>query len=764
MSQSRSARRRLAAHDLLFTTPPDEWLIGAPLGNGHLGVMLWGDGHPLCLTLDRDDLWDLRSYPVKDPDYSWETVRDAVNKRDADRVNEIIEKTLNPTEHALTPTKLPVGRIEFAFDGEGEFTGRLSLGDATYRGSAGGAKITAFVAAESPIIMVRLRDVTKPPEMRFRGLRDLNPDEADLLELPAPSSFTEDSESWSIQDFPDGGRAVIAWKTLRRGSTITIAITVTAHTDNVDPVVLARQRVHDAITDATRITETHRAWWEAFWSRSHISLPDGEFETLWHYGLYKLASSSRPGRLPANLQGLWVTDGVLPPWRGDYHGNMNVQETYWPIYGANHLELGYPLYEWLERIAPKVAARTREFFGFDGLRFETALAADGTNVPGWGTVQYWPGSAAWLAHHFWLHWRYTLDVDFLRYRAYPFLTSCAAFWENYLEPDDEGTLHVPLSHNPELYNNLPEAWGRDTTVDLSLARALFGWCIEASEVLDVDEAKREVWRSMRERLAPYLRNPDNGLRLMESLATGEHVRYVAPHRHPSHLMPIFPMFDINIEGDDADRRAINACLHDIKYVGTGEWTGWSFPYMSLIASRARRSEMAAHMLRTYLDAFVMPNGMHVNGDWRERGVCILHYRPYTMEAECAASAAVTEMLLQSWGGRIRLFPAVPDSWRECSFADLLAEGAVTVSAERVDGVTVRAEFTARYDGVIVVDGLAESARWTGVREVAYDDGAWRVTLTGGQVGTASVDTPPKKARHTVRPRVENVFGFHGWDA
>ena len=764
MSTSLSARRRLAPHDLVYTVAPDEWIVGAPLGNGHLGAMLWGNGHPLCLTLDRDDLWDLRRYPVHDPNYSWETVREAVKRRDAERVNEVIERTLNPTERATTPTKLPLGRIELAFDGDNELTGRLSLGDATFRGSIGTTQVDAYVAAESPFIVLRVRGATKAPSIRFRGLTDLNPDEAAKLDLPPVTLASEGAEGWAVQDFPDGGRAVVAWRTLRRGQNITIVVTVTTHDDFADPLSLARQRTDEAIGHVGRIAQTHTDWWSNFWDRSQVSIPDGELETLWHYGLYKLASSSRPGHLPANLQGLWVTDGVLPPWRGDYHANMNVQETYWPIYGANHLELGLPLYDWLDRIAPRAAERTRAFFGFDGLRIETALATDGTNVPGWGTVQYWPGAAAWLAHHLWLHWRYTQDAEFLRNRAYPFLTQCSTFWEHYLEPDESGVLHVPLSHNPEWEGSAPAAWGRDTTVDLALVRALFGWCIEASEILDVDTQARERWRGMRERLAPYHRDDDGGLRLMESISTGEPVSYRASHRHPSHLMPIFPMSDITVEGDDDDRRTIAASLHRIEHNGPGEWTGWSFPYVSLIASRARRSEMAAYMLHLYADSFVMPNGMHVNGDWRGRGICFFHYRPYTMEAECAASAAVTEMLLQSWGGRIRLFPAVPASWRDCSFTHLLAEGAVTVSAERRAGCTLRAEFTARRDASVVIDGLAESASWANAKSATYRDGLWHVSLGGGKTATASVDVPPSKARRAERTPIENMFGFHGWDA
>jgi len=751
-----SARKRLAEYDLTYTVAPDEWLVGAPLGNGHLGVMLWGDGDPLCLTLDRDDLWDEREYPVDDPDYTWETVSEAARAGDYARVNEILERNLTARPDAIEPAKLPLGRLEIGAGG-GSFSGRLHLGDATYRGKIGDVAIDACVAAESPIMVVQLRNCTSEPDIAWRSLAELNAEAATSLKILEPERHAGDAgEAWIEQEFSDGSRAVIAWRTLRRGSAITLLATIATTRDIPDPAALARQRLVDAMHQTTRILGTHVDWWREFWDRSRIDVPDHGLATLWHYGLYKLASSSRSGHYPANLQGLWVTDGVIPPWRGEYAANMNVQETYWPVYATNHLDLGLPLYEWLERITPVVRERTKQFFGWDGLRIESALVGDGVSVPGWGTVQFWPGVAAWLAHHMWQHWRYSGDEDFLRNRAYPFLKLCASFWEGYLEQGDDGRLHVPLSHNPEWLGNDPEAWGRDTTIDLALVRSLFAWLIEASDRLGVDADARVRWHDLREHLAPYPAN-EWGLMLMEG------VGYTFSHRHPSHLMPIFPMHDLTMEGSDEEREIVERSMHCYEYNGTGEWTGWSFPYASLIASRVGRGEMAGYMLKLYLESFTMPNGMHVNGDWRGHGVSHYHYRPFTMEAECAATSAVTEMLLQSWGGRIRLFPAVPPSWLDCSFDGLLAEGAITVGAERRAGETVRASLSSRADAGVTIAGLSRDVDWSGAKSAEWDDGLWRVELVARQEALATLPREGDQSEAQRKSKKANVFGFHGWD-
>jgi len=751
-----SARHHLKDHDLVYECAPMEWKLGVPLGNGHIGVMLWGDGSPLKLTFDRDDLWDLRGPEVKpDGEFTWQNLRELARQGRMAELNEIVERNLNPP--SVTPTKLPLGRLEITLpEVRATFSGRLSVGDATYRGKVGKTGVELLVAAESPFVVVRLTGVRTIPMTRWRSLVDLNPDAAERLGLAPPKVGQQDHRCWIEQPFPDGSTAAIAWSMVRRGQIVTILATSTSTRDSSDPVSLAQKRLSDAGGMLARIAGAHVRWWQEFWDRSRVSLPDGELETLWYYGLYKLASSSRPGHLPANLQGLWVTDAVLPPWRGDYHCNINVQETYWPVYATNHLDLGLPLYDWLGTIGERVRERTRRFFGFDGLRLETAVAADGSPVPGWGTVQYWPGAATWMAHHLWLHWRYSGDETFLREKAYPFMKLCMAFWEGYLEERDDGRLHVPLSHSPEWKGNHPEAWGRDTTVDLSLVRNLIDWLSQLGELLGVDAPDRARWQSIRERLQPYHTDRD-GLMLMEG------VRYDASHRHPSHLMPIHPMQDITIEGSDDDRDLINRSVEHLEHMGLGEWAGHSFPQGSLIASRVGRGEMAAYMLHLYVDSFVLPNGCHVNGDWRRHGITVFHHQPYTMEAECGVAAAVTEMLLQSWGGRVRLFPAIPRDWGDVSYRRLLAEGGIEVSATREAGATVGVELLSKKEQTVCVRGVSERAAWSGAVQVEWTGDEWRVHLKAGQTASA-VAQPPERAA-TVggharrRPRPRNIFGL-----
>ena len=752
---------RMPDSDLVYQCAAPDWALGAPLGNGHVGVALWGDGSPLCLTLDRDDVWDLRNPRTYDDEYRWDVLGELARAGRMDRVKEILDRNLSDYR-AVPPTKLPIGRMEITCAGAGgTFHGRLSLTEASFRGEAGAVAFEAFVPAEEPLFIVQF-DGRPEIAVRVRGLRDLNPEQADKLDLPALTEGADGAVSWVRQEFPTGAAAVVAWQMIEcDGGTAlvgTIATTSELSCDPPgDPIATATARLRDAAGRYEAIRDAHREWWERFWARSSVSLPDCRLETLWRYGLYKLASSSRKGHLPANLQGLWVTDGVLPPWRGDYHLNMNVQETYWPVYTANHLGLAEPLYDWVDRITPAVRERTQQIFGFDGVRMETALAADGTPVPGWSTVQYWPGAAAWVAHHYWLQWKYSCDVEFLRERAYPFMKLCAAFWLGYLEPDDGGTLHVPLSHSPEWHGDGASAWARDPNVDLALVRNLFAWLAEASELLGVDDDDRRRWLDARAKLQPYLLDGNGGLMLMDG------AEYSESHRHPSHLMPVFPMDEVTIEGGDEDRRVIDQSMHALEARGTGEWTGWSFPYVALIASRAGRKNMAAYMLKLFADSFIMPNGFHVNGDWRKNGVSLYHYRPYTMEAECAASAAVSDLLLQSWGGKIRLFPSLPDRMADAGFTGFLAEGGIEVDAERRDGKAVEVALRGPRGAVIALVGCSAEMRWNGCASATYEGGSWRLTIgeSGGVTGSLAGAGVVAMAPHDERDR--NPLGLRPQD-
>lgn len=166
-------------------------------------------------------------------------------------------------------------------------------------------------------------------------------------------------------------------------------------------------------------------------------------------------------------------------------------------------------------------------------------------------------------------------------------------------------------------------------------------------------------------------------------------------------MAIHPLGLLTIEGSEKERALIENSLRTIRNKGTGEWCGHSFPALALIAARAGKPEMVWHMLQEYF-FFINSNTLHMNGDPRQFGASYFTYDPMTVEGGFCFAAALQEMLLQSWNGTIRIFPAIPPFWENASFHNFLAEGGISVSAERRHGNTLWVELISQSDNVVNV--------------------------------------------------------------
>ncbi len=676
-----------------------QWKDGLPVGNGTLGAQVWGTGPDLYLTLDRGDVWDLRYQPNRRSNFNYAHLQELVREGRHDLIQQEMSSDIGPMADVV-PTRLSMGRLKIELPADTQVeraTLDLKYGEVRWLLNVHGRPVEYRVLAsvDPDIILVTLDGVLGwTPGVSFYPIGTLDPSVASKLGYPQATSGTRGKFSWSTQSLLSSGAVTTAWTSEPKGTKWNLLITIPAQNDphGIDS---ARHTLDYALSEGTsKILIHHHEWWRERWSHSQVHIPDAEFERLWINGIYKLASSSYRS-VPAGLQGLWPPDGELPPWRGDYHIDMNIQETYWPAYSSNQLDLAEPLNRWLiNTVAPQARKITQQFFGVPGLWVGGALDVKGRLLGGqtnWMTVQYWLGGGAWLAQHLWWYYAYSQDKEFLQQQAYPFLKQAVLFYQNVLKPGPDGRLHIPLSASPEYFSNELKAWTPDPTEDLSLARTLLRYAIQASEILRVDQQERSGWVAMEKKLAPYPIGK-SGLKVQPDSS------YDISHRHPMHLFPIFPGGDLNVEGSADDRSLINKSVENWIFRGTGEWTGWSFPYASLIASRVRRSNQALNELEIYKQAFIWPNGFHVNGDYQHYGYSTHDYQPFTMEAECAFTAAVNGMLLQSWGGRVRIFPSVPDAWKNVSFHDLRAQGGFLVSAEMVNGKIISASIASPAGG------------------------------------------------------------------
>ena len=471
-------------------------------------------------------------------------------------------------------------------------------------------------------------------------------------------------------------------------------------------------------------------------------MPDAAILRQYYLVRYFYGAASRRGAPPMPLQGVWTADaGSLPPWKGDYHNDLNTQMTYMAYQAAGHFDEGLSYLDFLWNRRPRFQRFAREFYGTGGLATPGVMTLAGEPLAGWVQYSLSPTMSAWSAHLFYLHWRYTMDDTFLRERAYPWASDVGVCMLGLLKPDANGILVLPLSSSPEVFDNSHRAWLRpNSNYDLMSLRMLFLALAEMADALGrQDEAVR--WRRASDQLGPYHVRADGTLRLSAD------ADLPGSHRHLSNLMGLHPFNLITAEGGAADARMIAASLAEWDASGTKAWCGYSFSWMSALRARVGQPEEALRLLEIYAKAFILRNGFHANGDQTKSGYSNYTYRPFTLEGNFLAMHAVHEMLLQSWSATpgtrdtevIRLFPATSARWKDASFEDLRAEGGYVVSARREGGATTWFRIKAGRAGVLRVQdnfgGRVPSWSRGGVRKAGAN---YELSVKAGDVVEATV--------------------------
>jgi alpha-L-fucosidase 2 len=440
---------------------------------------------------------------------------------------------------------------------------------------------------------------------------------------------------------------------------------------------------------------SHKAWWANFWSKSAIRIPDQLIEKQWYLEQYKFGSTSRKGAPPISLQAIWTADnGRIPPWKGDYHHDLNTELSYWPAYSANHLEEGMAYLDHLDQNKENYKRYTKLYFGIDGMNAPGVTTLEGTEMGGWIQYALSPTVSSWLSHHYYLQWRYSMDKQFLKERAYPWIEAAASYLEELTAVDKNGLRKLPISSSPEINNNSLSAWfPQNTNYDLSLMVFNFKAAKELALELGLKN-KASHWYSILQQFPALSLSETNALNIAPGFP------YAESHRHFSHLMSIHPLGLIKTENGEKEKTIIQNSLHQLDSIGPAGWCGYSYAWLSNLKARAKDGEGAAKALQIFAKAFCLVNSFHVNGDQTKSGYSSMTYRPFTLEGNFAFAAGVQEMLLQSHAGFIELFPAVPDGWKDVSFQTLRAEGAYLVSAVRQNGLTKSVTITSEKGGIL----------------------------------------------------------------
>jgi alpha-L-fucosidase 2 len=691
-------------HDMQFDKLATRWDEAVPLGNGLLGALIWQKGDHLRFSLDRADLWDMR--PMKGlhrKEFSYQWVIGQVNKKDYTPVQEYFDA---PYDREAAPSKIPGGALEFDTKSWGAVQSvHLTLANALCEVSwANGTRLKTFVDAGKPLGWFRFENVSADfvpqlvaPQYQGKVTNSGDPVGGDDLSrlgyqqgsiIKNGNSITYHQAGWNGFTYDINVR----WKKVNATTVEGVWSISSQYPGKPINVKADKVTAATATTDFSKQLATHSSWWRHFWSKSAIHVPDTLLEKQWYLEQYKFGAAARKDAPPISLQAVWTADnGRIAPWKGDYHHDLNTQLSYWPAYSANHLEEAMGYLHHLEENKANYQRYTKMYFNAEGMAVPGVTTLDGTEMGGWIQYSLSPTVSSWLAQHYYLQWRYSMDQKFLKEKAYPWLKSTATFLESITVINADGHRQLKISSSPEINDNSLEAWfPQNTNYDLALMKFTFTKAAELATALKLT-SEAAHWHKILAEFDDFALTPKNELMFAPTMA------YNQSHRHFSHMMAIHPLGLIKWEDGGKAQAIIHNSIHLTDSIGPDYWCGYSYSWMANLKARAKDGEGAAKDLQTFARAFCSINSFHLNGDQTKSGLSKFQYRPFTLEGNFAFAAGLQEMLLQSYAGFIAIMPAIPAAWQQVSFENMRAEGAFLLSAKK-DGQVTEVKIVAEKGG------------------------------------------------------------------
>ncbi|MDX2681569.1 glycosyl hydrolase family 95 catalytic domain-containing protein [Streptomyces sp. NY05-11A] len=675
--------RFLRDQDLLWTRLPTRWYEGPFLGDGLLGSMIYQEpgANRIRFTVQHGRVQDHR------PQFGsgWGTCRLPVGHLTLDPVGTItaVDWRLSLWNAELTGTvTTTAGTLTLsALIHDEVLAARVTAG--------GGERVTWTFHPEEAISPRKIQEA--PP--------------TGYTAHPAWTTRTAaDGTEQVLQPLSGGGQTATAYR--RTGDDLLVSVGHSFPSDTAAEADSLRNLRRAASYSALR--RRHTGWWHAFYPKSFVSFPDRRLQSFHWIQLYKVASASRAGGPVMATSGPWLEP---TPWPAVWW-NLNVQLEYWLIHGSNHPELdslATTLRQNQEQLIANVPAAYRADSSGIG-RSSDMFGNREVGRPGTGAET---GDLTWALHNVWLSYRHSMDKSLLRDTIHPVLRRAIAYYLHFLTPGSDGRLHLPSTLSPE-YPVVPP---QDTNYDLALIRWGCQTLIESAELLGVDEELIPRWRDVLARLTPYPVD-DNGFMI------GADTPYAQSHRHYSHLLMVYPLYLVNWDQPESRDLITRSVVR--WHALTGAHRGYSYTGAASIYAMTGDGDTAIGCLRKFFDTTTR-YPCQANTHYTEAGPVI--------ETPLSASQSLHDMFCQSWGGVIRVFPAVPSDWADVTLHDFRTQGAFLVSAVRKAGRT-------RFIRIRSLAGEPLKLRHglTGALTVLLDDGSPARTHALAD-GTLAIDLP-----------------------